>query len=106
MQGSHDYHPIEVMAYSVAIVSLMSLLEINSRESPVWWATFTLVCLGLLAINYRYRRLCAYTQRLESAAAELRKNPDVKEFYLGTAASGALKSYKEVKSYKRRKRWL
>ena len=43
---------------------------------------------------------------LESAAAELRENPDVKEFYLGTAASGALKSYKDVKSYKRRKRWL
>ncbi|RLC27759.1 MAG: ABC transporter ATP-binding protein [Deltaproteobacteria bacterium] len=43
---------------------------------------------------------------LESNAAELRENPDVKEFYLGTAASGALKSYKNVKSYKRRKRWL
>jgi branched-chain amino acid transport system ATP-binding protein len=43
---------------------------------------------------------------MESAAEELRENPDVKEFYLGTAASGKLKSYKDVKSYKRRKRWL
>jgi branched-chain amino acid transport system ATP-binding protein len=43
---------------------------------------------------------------MESHAAELRQNPDVKEFYLGTAASGALKSYKDVKAYKRRKRWL
>jgi branched-chain amino acid transport system ATP-binding protein len=43
---------------------------------------------------------------LESDAGELRENPDVKEFYLGTAASGALKTYKDVKSYKRRKRWL
>ncbi|MCP4665252.1 MAG: ABC transporter ATP-binding protein [Deltaproteobacteria bacterium] len=43
---------------------------------------------------------------MESDAVELRENPDVKEFYLGTAASGALKSYKDVKSYKRRKRWL
>lgn len=43
---------------------------------------------------------------LESDAMELRENPDVKEFYLGTAASGALKSYKDVKAYKRRKRWL
>lgn len=43
---------------------------------------------------------------LESNAADLRENPDVKEFYLGTAASGALKSYKDVKAYKRRKRWL
>ena len=43
---------------------------------------------------------------MEDAAADLRENPDVKEFYLGTAASGAAKSYKELKSYKRRKRWL
>jgi branched-chain amino acid transport system ATP-binding protein len=43
---------------------------------------------------------------MESNANDLRENPDVKEFYLGTAASGALKSYKDVKSYKRRKRWL
>ena len=43
---------------------------------------------------------------MEDAAAELRENPDVKEFYLGTAASGAAKSYKDLKSYKRRKRWL
>jgi branched-chain amino acid transport system ATP-binding protein len=43
---------------------------------------------------------------MESGAEDLRENPDVKEFYLGTAASGALKSYKNVKAYKRRKRWL
>jgi len=43
---------------------------------------------------------------LESPAEDLQENPDVKEFYLGTAASGTLKSYKDVKSYKRRKRWL
>lgn len=43
---------------------------------------------------------------MEDAAVELRENPDVKEFYLGTAASGAAKSYKDLKSYKRRKRWL
>jgi branched-chain amino acid transport system ATP-binding protein len=43
---------------------------------------------------------------MENVAEELRQNPDVKEFYLGTATSGALKSYKDVKSYKRRKRWL
>ncbi|MGQ9646460.1 MAG: ABC transporter ATP-binding protein [Thermodesulfobacteriota bacterium] len=43
---------------------------------------------------------------MEEEAPKLRENPDVKEFYLGTATSGALKSYKDVKSYKRRKRWL
>ncbi len=43
---------------------------------------------------------------LENTAEKLRDNPDVKEFYLGTASSGKLKSYKDVKAYKRRKRWL
>jgi branched-chain amino acid transport system ATP-binding protein len=43
---------------------------------------------------------------MEGAASDLRENPDVKEFYLGVASSGTLKSYKDVKSYKRRKRWL
>ena len=43
---------------------------------------------------------------MEGKASDLRENPDVKEFYLGIAASGGLKSYKEVKAYKRRKRWL
>ncbi|MBW1786431.1 MAG: ABC transporter ATP-binding protein [Deltaproteobacteria bacterium] len=37
---------------------------------------------------------------------EIEDNPDVKEFYLGMMESGRRKSYKEVKSYKRRKRWL
>lgn len=43
---------------------------------------------------------------MENSAEELRENPDVKEFYLGAATSGATKSYKNMKSYKRRKRWL
>ena len=43
---------------------------------------------------------------MEGTAKELSENPDVKEFYLGMAASGIAKSYKDVKSYKRRKRWL
>jgi branched-chain amino acid transport system ATP-binding protein len=43
---------------------------------------------------------------MEDEASDLRENPDVKEFYLGVASSGTLKSYRDVKSYKRRKRWL
>ena len=42
---------------------------------------------------------------LDGSAEELRGNEDVKEFYLGLSASGR-KSYREVKHYKRRKRWL
>jgi len=36
----------------------------------------------------------------------LRDNPDVKEFYLGLTEVGARRSYREVKHYRRRKRWL
>ncbi|HPL62806.1 MAG: ABC transporter ATP-binding protein [Syntrophales bacterium] len=42
---------------------------------------------------------------MEGRAGDLQKNPDIKEFYLGMGAAGA-KSYKDVKAYKRRKRWL
>ena len=42
---------------------------------------------------------------LDGAAATLAENEDVKEFYLGLSASGR-KSYRDVKHYKRRKRWL
>ncbi|HEX6197309.1 MAG TPA: ABC transporter ATP-binding protein [Jiangellaceae bacterium] len=43
---------------------------------------------------------------LEGPAAELAENPDVKEFYLGIGESGQRRSYRDVKHYKRRKRWL
>jgi branched-chain amino acid transport system ATP-binding protein len=42
---------------------------------------------------------------MDGDAASLRENEDVKEFYLGVA-EGSKKSFREVKSYKRRKRWL
>ncbi|WP_343043486.1 ABC transporter ATP-binding protein [Nocardioides piscis] len=42
---------------------------------------------------------------LEGTAAELNENPDVKEFYLGLGDEGR-KNYRQVKHYKRRKRWL
>ena len=47
---------------------------------------------------------------MDGAARDLRENQDVKEFYLGTGGSEGggdeRKSFKDVKSYKRRKRWL
>jgi branched-chain amino acid transport system ATP-binding protein len=42
---------------------------------------------------------------LDGDAKSLRENEDVKEFYLGLSSSGR-KSYRDVKHYKRRKRWL
>lgn len=42
---------------------------------------------------------------MDGDAAELRENEDVKEFYLGIAGDDR-RSFKNVKAYKRRKRWL
>ena len=42
---------------------------------------------------------------MDGPAEELRENPDVKEFYLGMAEEGR-KSFRDVRSYRRRKRWL
>ena len=42
---------------------------------------------------------------MDGAAEVLSTNEDVKEFYLGLSSSGR-KSYRDVKHYKRRKRWL
>src|SRR6056297_1746293 len=43
---------------------------------------------------------------LEGPSEELKNNPEVKEFYMGITQGGGRKSFKEVKSYKRRKRWM
>jgi branched-chain amino acid transport system ATP-binding protein len=42
---------------------------------------------------------------MDGAAEELARNEDVKEFYLGLSGAGR-KSFREVKHYRRRKRWL
>ena len=42
---------------------------------------------------------------MDGKASDLASNEDVKEFYLGVGG-GERKSFKDVKSYKRRKRWL
>ena len=42
---------------------------------------------------------------MDGPAADLRENPDVKEFYLGISDEGR-KSFRDVRSYRRRKRWL
>lgn len=43
---------------------------------------------------------------LDGIPAVLKENEDVKEFYLGLSEVGQRKSYRDVKHYKRRKRWL
>jgi branched-chain amino acid transport system ATP-binding protein len=60
-----------------------------------------------LALRYATYGYILETGRvvMDGEAASLRENEDVKEFYLGVA-EGARRSFREAKSYKRRKRWL
>jgi branched-chain amino acid transport system ATP-binding protein len=43
---------------------------------------------------------------LSGPADRLRNNEDIREFYMGLSAVGSRKSYREVKHYRRKKRWV
>jgi len=43
---------------------------------------------------------------IDNPAERLAADADVREFYLGLGQEGGQKSYRELKHYKRRKRWL
>ena len=43
---------------------------------------------------------------MDGSAEKVQDNHDIKEFYLGSGEFGIRKSYKDVKQYKHRKRWL
>jgi branched-chain amino acid transport system ATP-binding protein len=58
-------------------------------------------------------RFASYAYVMESGrivvdgdARTISQNEDVREFYLGLTGVGQRKSYREVKHYRRRKRWL
>ena len=60
-----------------------------------------------VALRYAHRGYILESGRvvMDGPSAELRENPDVKEFYLGMSEQGR-KSFRDVRSYRRRKRWL
>ncbi len=43
---------------------------------------------------------------IDNTAEKLAADPDVREFYLGVGQEGGAKSFRDIKHYKRRKRWL
>jgi len=78
--------------------------ELNGRES----VSFLLAEQNtLMALRYADFGYILENGRvvMEGDAENLRNNEDVKEFYLGISSSGR-KSFKDVKHYRRRKRWL
>ncbi|WP_133768349.1 ABC transporter ATP-binding protein [Enterovirga rhinocerotis] len=80
------------------------LRDLNAREGVSFLLAEQNTHMALRYATYGY---ILETGRvvMDGPAASLRENEDVKEFYLGVSeASG--KSFRNVKSYKRRKRWL
>ncbi len=61
-----------------------------------------------VALNIAHRGYVLENGRIvmEGTREELLGNEDLKEFYLGISASGGRRSFKDIKQYRRRRRWL
>jgi branched-chain amino acid transport system ATP-binding protein len=61
-----------------------------------------------LALNVAPHAYVMETGRIvmDDSSEKLIENPDIKDFYLGLTDLGERKSFRDVKHYKRRKRWL
>lgn len=78
--------------------------DLNEKEGVTFLIAEQNTNMALQYANYGYIMESGRIV-MDGIASELRNNEDVKEFYLGMGG-GERKSFKEVKSYKRRKRWL
>jgi branched-chain amino acid transport system ATP-binding protein len=78
--------------------------ELNAREKVSFLLAEQNTSIALRYADYGYI-LENGRVVMDGEGQELAKNEDVKEFYLGLS-SGARKSFRDVKSYRRRKRWL
>ena len=79
--------------------------DLNQREKVTFLLAEQNTIMALRYSDYGYIMESGRVV-MDGPAKELATNEDVKEFYLGTGGSGEKKSFKDVKSYKRRKRWL
>ncbi len=84
------------------------IFEIVKRLNEEQGVTFLLAEQNTnVALRYAHHGYILESGRIvmDGPAAQLRENPDVKEFYLGVSDEGR-KSFRDVRSYRRRKRWL
>ncbi len=80
--------------------------DLNSKEGVTFLVAEQNTNMALRYADYGYIMESGRIV-MDGPAKELATNEDVKEFYLGTGGGdGEKKSFKDVKSYKRRKRWL
>ena len=78
--------------------------DLNKREKVTFLLAEQNTSMALKYADYGYIMESGRVV-MDGVASELANNEDVKEFYLGVGG-GERKSFKDVKSYKRRKRWL
>ncbi|MDF3415419.1 ABC transporter ATP-binding protein [Sulfitobacter sp. M57] len=78
--------------------------EINEKEGVTFLLAEQNTNVALRFAHYGYI-LESGRVVMDGPAADLRENKDVKEFYLGMSDEGR-KSFRDVRSYRRRKRWL
>jgi branched-chain amino acid transport system ATP-binding protein len=78
--------------------------DLNSKEGVSFLLAEQNTMVALRYANYGYI-LENGRVVMDGAATDLASNEDVKEFYLGLS-SGGRKSFRDVKHYRRRKRWL
>lgn len=85
------------------IFSIVKEISVQEQMSVLVVEQNALVALGVADYGYVMEQGRIV---LDGSAEQLRENEDIKEFYLGLNTSGERKSYREVKHYRRRKRWL
>ncbi len=78
--------------------------DLNSKEKTTFLLAEQNTNMALRYADYGYIMESGRIV-MDGSAADLSSNEDVKEFYLGMGG-GERKSFRNVKSYKRRKRWL
>ncbi len=78
--------------------------DLNTKEKVTFLLAEQNTNMALKYADYGYIMESGRVM-MDGAAQDLRNNEDVKEFYLGVGG-GERKSFRDVKSYKRRKRWL
>ncbi len=78
--------------------------DLNEKEQVSFLLAEQNTNVALRYANYGYI-LESGRVVMDGPADDLRENPDVKEFYLGISDDGR-KSFRDVRSYRRRKRWL
>jgi len=81
------------------------IVKINTEEKAGIFLVEQNAAAALSIANYGYVMENGRVV-LDGPAGQLRNNEDIKEFYLGLTEVGKGKSFREVKHYRRRKRWL